>query len=184
MSVVRERSDIPVPEVYAYEANCDNVIGIPFILMEFLPGNTIIDSFSGYDVHKGKLPTTFIPEFHAILADIQVQMSGIRFPRIGGIAKAPDGTYCVGPLPGIGGPFDLPAQFLGAWADHIKFPLSEKTIRERTPPDLVDEILESIRSFPSRLKQLAKEYSFRTDHSTKKARRFVSSWRSARIMSS
>ncbi|EFY88626.1 hypothetical protein MAC_05244 [Metarhizium acridum CQMa 102] len=97
-------------------------------------------------------------------------MSAIRFPRIGGIAKAPDGTYCVGPLPGIGGPFDLPAQFLGAWADHIKFPLFEKTIRERTPPDLVDEILESIRSFPSRLKQLAKEYSFRTDHSTKKAK--------------
>ncbi|EFY84768.1 hypothetical protein J3459_016577 [Metarhizium acridum] len=162
MSVVRERSEIPVPEVYAYEANYDNVFGAPFMLMEFLPGDTIMDSFGGYEVHKGKIPENFTPDFHATLADIQVQMSAIRFPQIGGIVKASNGTYCVGPLPGVGGPFDSPAQFLEAWADHLKFPYSEKTIRERTPPQLVDEILESIRSFPSRLKELAKEYSFRT----------------------
>lgn len=89
-------------------------------------------------------------------------MSSIRFPKIGGIVKASNGTYSVGPLPGIGGPFDSAAQFLEAWADHLKFPYSEETIRERTPPQFVDEILESIRSFPSRLKELAKEFSFQT----------------------
>ncbi|KAF5139258.1 hypothetical protein E5D57_003051 [Metarhizium anisopliae] len=152
MSVVRERSEIPVPEVYAYEANYDNVFGAPFMLMEFLPGDTIMDSFGGYQVHRGKIPQNFTPDFHATLADIQ----------IGGIVKASNGTYCVGPLPGIGGPFDSPAQFLEAWADNLKFPYSEKTIRERTPPQLVDEILESIRSFSSKLKELAREYGFRT----------------------
>ncbi|TWU70760.1 hypothetical protein ED733_001793 [Metarhizium rileyi] len=160
MSVVRERSKILVPHVYAYEANCDNVIGIPFILMEFLPGNTIMDSFGGYEVHRGKMPETFTPKFHATLADIQAQMSAIRFAKIGGIVKAADGTYCVGPLPGIGGPFDSPAQFLEAWADKLKFPYSEKTIRERTPSQHVDKILKSIKYFPSQLKELAKNYTF------------------------
>lgn len=72
MSVVRERSEIPVPEVYAYAANYDNVFGAPFMLMEFLPGDTIMDSFGGYQVHKGKIPENFTPDFHATLADIQV----------------------------------------------------------------------------------------------------------------
>lgn len=72
MSVVREQSEIPVPEVYAYEANCDNVVGVPFMLMEFLPGNTIMDSFGGYEAHKGRIPDTVKPEFHATLADTQV----------------------------------------------------------------------------------------------------------------
>jgi hypothetical protein len=39
-------------------------------------------------------------------------MAAIRFPKIGAITKAPDGTYTVGPIPGIGGPFDTAAQFV------------------------------------------------------------------------
>jgi len=89
-------------------------------------------------------------------------MSAIRFRKIGGIVKASDGTYCVGPLPGIGGPFDSAAQFFEAWADHLKFPYSEETVRERTPPHLVDDVLESIRTFPSRIKEFANQYNFRT----------------------
>jgi len=56
MGVVRERSQIPVPEVYAYEANCDNAVGVPFILLEFMPRDTAMDSFGGYSTHKGVTP--------------------------------------------------------------------------------------------------------------------------------
>jgi len=72
MSVVRERSQIPVPEVYAYEVNCKNIVGVPFMLMEFIPGDTVMDSFGGYEVHRGKMPEWFTPSFHAVLADVQV----------------------------------------------------------------------------------------------------------------
>lgn len=87
-------------------------------------------------------------------------MSAIRFPRIGAITKCPDGAYSVGPLPGIGGPFDSAAQFFDALARKIKFPLREESIRERTPPDLVDEVLRSITALPARLRELAQKYHF------------------------
>ncbi len=72
MAVVREKSKIPVPEIYSYEANCDNSVAVPFILMEFIPGDTATDSFGGYKVHNGETPLQFKRKFHAAMADIQV----------------------------------------------------------------------------------------------------------------
>jgi hypothetical protein len=91
-------------------------------------------------------------------------MSAIRFPKIGGIVKCHDGTYSVGPLPGIGGPFDSAAQFFEACADRAKFQFGEKSIRERTPPDMIDGVLRSIKAFPSRLKELAQSFRFCEGH--------------------
>ena len=88
-------------------------------------------------------------------------MSAIRFPKIGSIVKCDDGTYTVGPLPGIGGPFHSAAQFLAALADKARFPYSEKVIRERTPSEVVDEVLRSIKAFPSRVRELAQGFPFR-----------------------
>jgi hypothetical protein len=78
-------------------------------------------------------------------------MASVRFPKIGSIVKLPDGTYSVGSIPGIGGPFDSAADFFKAWAIRMKFPYNENTIRERTPSKFVDEILKSIRDFPLQL---------------------------------
>src|SRR5690349_7823747 len=88
-------------------------------------------------------------------------MASIRFPKIGSIIKRSDGTYSVGPLPRIGGPFDSAAEFFEAWANQAKYPYHEGMIRERTPPDVVDEILRSIQNFPSRLKDFSKQFRFR-----------------------
>ena len=52
MAVVRERSNIPVPEVYAYKVNCDHPVAVPFIIMDFLPRDKAIDPFGGYEVHR------------------------------------------------------------------------------------------------------------------------------------
>lgn len=79
MAVVRERSAIPVPEVFAYEANCVNPVAVPFIIMEFIPGNTAMDSFGGYNEHKGKTPLQFKANFHIAIADIQVRIRHTRF---------------------------------------------------------------------------------------------------------
>uniref|UniRef100_A0A0B7K1Q4 Aminoglycoside phosphotransferase domain-containing protein n=1 Tax=Bionectria ochroleuca TaxID=29856 RepID=A0A0B7K1Q4_BIOOC len=128
MTTVRKRSTIPVPEVYAYEPTHDNVVGVPFILMEFIPGNTAMDSFGGTR-YIGETPPQFKLKFHAAMADIQVQMSAIRFPKIGAMTKAPDGTYTA------------------------TFPYRDELIRERTPLQVVDEVL--------KFKGLAKHFHFR-----------------------
>jgi aminoglycoside phosphotransferase (APT) family kinase protein len=56
MAMVRERSNISVPEVFTYEADCNNAVGVPFMIMEFIPGDTAMDSFGGHRIHKGKTP--------------------------------------------------------------------------------------------------------------------------------
>jgi aminoglycoside phosphotransferase (APT) family kinase protein len=80
MAVVRERSNISVPEVFAYEADCNNAVGVPFMIMEFIPGDTAMDSFGGHRIHKGKTPPQFKAKFHAEMADIQVSSQRI-FPE-------------------------------------------------------------------------------------------------------
>lgn len=87
-------------------------------------------------------------------------MSAIRFPKIGSIVKCHDGTYSVGPLPGIGGPFDSAAHFFEAWVAKTRFPCSDEVIRARTPPELVDEVMRSIREFLSRFKEFAQLFHF------------------------
>ncbi|KAH9897416.1 protein kinase-like protein [Xylariomycetidae sp. FL2044] len=161
MTVLRAQTKIPVPEVYAYEANCDNVAAVPFVLMEFIPGDTAMDSFGGWREHRGVVPTQYQAKLDAAMADIQVQMSSIRFSQIGSITKLPDGTYSVGPLPGLGGPFDSAAEFFVAWASSVKYPLREERVRERTPAQYIEQILQSINSFPTKLKDLASVYKFR-----------------------
>lgn len=89
-------------------------------------------------------------------------MAAVRFPKIGSIIKLSDGTYSVGAIPGIGGPFDAAEDFFHAWAKWAKFPYNEDTIRQRTPPEHVDEIWKSIKEFPSRLANFAQHHSLRT----------------------
>jgi hypothetical protein len=88
-------------------------------------------------------------------------MASIRFPQIGSIIKRSDGTYAVGPIPGIGGPFDTPADYFEAWAGQVKYPYNETTVRERTPSTVVVEILKSIQTFPSRIQEFSKQFRFR-----------------------
>lgn len=83
---------------------------------------------------------------------------------IGSIVKQPDGTYAVGAIPGIGGPFETAADFFCAWAKSAKFPYSEAFIRKRTQSQNVDleALITSIRDFPTRLSHFAKQHRFRS----------------------
>lgn len=71
LSIVRERTDIPVPEVFGYEASGET-IGRAFMLMEFVPGNTGMDSFGGWHAHHGEIPAQFKGVFSRDIARIQV----------------------------------------------------------------------------------------------------------------
>ncbi|SPQ26006.1 06ecb864-72aa-450f-b88f-6fcf323cebfd [Thermothielavioides terrestris] len=161
LAAVRAKSKIPVPRVFAHDASGEVGVGVVFMLIEFVPGDTAMDSFGGWDARKGETPARFKDKFHAALADIQVEMASIRFDKIGAIVYH-DGEFAVGPIPNLGGPFDTAAEFFEAWAGAAKFPYKEATIRPRTPVHLVDEILSAIWSFPSGVRELSRRYPFRS----------------------
>lgn len=56
MALIRDRSKMPVPQVFGYEIDDSNSIGVAFILMEFLPGNVAIDADGGWKTHHGVIP--------------------------------------------------------------------------------------------------------------------------------
>jgi hypothetical protein len=85
-------------------------------------------------------------------------MSNITFPRIGTPVRLADGTINMEPIPGIGGPFDTASEFIRAWAATAEFPLSDERVRECCDlhdDELSDEVLASIRTFPTKLSEMA-----------------------------
>lgn len=85
-------------------------------------------------------------------------MAAVRLPKIGTVIRLADGSYDLGPIPNIGGPFDTAAEFFLAWASHAKYPLPEATVRQRCG-EYADKILSSIEVFPRQVKSLAKSLS-------------------------
>lgn len=87
MTTVRKRSTIPVPEVYAYEPTHDNVVGVPFILMEFIPGNTAMDSFGGTRYIGGKLPRSSSSNSMPRWPIFRCRCRQFAFPRLGPLPR-------------------------------------------------------------------------------------------------
>ncbi|KAK4106695.1 hypothetical protein N658DRAFT_503104 [Parathielavia hyrcaniae] len=136
-------------------------VGAAFMLMEFVPGDTAMDSSGGYATHKGEIPAQFRDKFNAALAEIQLEMASIRFHKIGAIVIRDGGEFDVGPIPGLRGPFNTAAEYFEAWAKTAKFYYKEATVRKRTPADLVDEVLAAIWSFPCKVGELGGRFQFR-----------------------
>ena len=72
IQVIRERSKIIVPEVFGYDASYDNPVGVPFMLLEYIPAITAMDSFGGWKEHRGRIPQRFRTDYYTSMADIQV----------------------------------------------------------------------------------------------------------------
>ena len=105
--LVRERSDIPVPDIYGHQATTD-LLDAPFMLLEYLQGNAAID------LNNRLIPSEHKTSFYTVLAKYQTEISSITFPKISSIVRLPDGTYDVGPLPKLGGPFETATEYLQA----------------------------------------------------------------------
>jgi len=72
IEVIRERSTVPVPEIFAYEPTDSNTVGVAFMIMEFILADTAMDAFGGWPVHQGKIPPQFKEQFHVAMAGVQV----------------------------------------------------------------------------------------------------------------
>lgn len=155
MKLVRELSSVPVPEIYGYKATAD-LIGAPFILMESLQGNAAVD-MSGCN-HL--IPSQHKASFYSSLARFQAEISSITFPKIGSINQGPNGTYDVGPLPKLGGPFATATEYLKAWAKHAPFYGGTDGLKESCGP-YGDEILQGVLAFPQKISELAGKIALR-----------------------
>ncbi|KAL2043134.1 hypothetical protein N7G274_004194 [Stereocaulon virgatum] len=145
--LVRERTNVPVPAVYGYNVHPDNAVGASFMLMECLPGNTAMNI-------DPDIPPRHRVSFFADMARFQTAISSIQFPKIGSIIRLQDGTYDIGPIPKLGGPFNTATECLTALADNVKFGCPIEGMRAICG-DSSDEIAAHIRDFTVRLKSLA-----------------------------
>ncbi|TQN64165.1 hypothetical protein CSHISOI_11224 [Colletotrichum shisoi] len=130
MSLVRQKTSIPIPEVHAIEARRDCDVKAPFMLMDCLPGNV------GMDLGM-KIPPLYkqnflrrLAQIHASLPICVVQLATVQLPKIGTIlSRNEDGTYRQGPIRGLGGPFNTATEFYEAWAAKTTFGMAEEEIR-------------------------------------------------------
>ncbi|KAH8745910.1 hypothetical protein F5883DRAFT_438544 [Diaporthe sp. PMI_573] len=148
ISLLRQRTNLPIPEIYAYEGRSDCSVKTPFMLMDCLEGNVEMDL--GMEIPPG-----YKQAFLSGLAKIHVQLSTVRLPQIGTIVSLnADGTCQQGPIPGLGGPFNTATEFFQAWAAKAKFGMTEEKLREASGP-YATEIIPSVFSFPESISRLA-----------------------------
>jgi hypothetical protein len=100
------------------------------------------------------------PQLIDLISFGQAEMSSVRFPMIGCITETSNG-YSVGPIPGIGGPFETSADFFAQWATSAVFPFSKDTVKRLTPPEHFEEVWDSLTGFPSQVAKFAESYNFR-----------------------
>ncbi|KAI1110159.1 kinase-like domain-containing protein [Nemania sp. NC0429] len=161
MRLLHERTNIGVPRIFDYEPTANNPTGLAFIMMEFLPGNVAMDLFGGWASHHGEIPSEHRRCFYSSVSKMQVELTSVRFPKIGIVRRDADGGYDVGPLPDIGGPFDSAASFVTAWAQHARFPSGSLDVLAQMEEaeggaqhDVAREVRDSVRDFPARLKAM------------------------------
>ncbi|KAJ5713875.1 uncharacterized protein N7483_011056 [Penicillium malachiteum] len=99
MQFIKEHSDLPVPRLFAYEADENNPVGVAFMLIELLPGIVAMDPNGGYEVHRGMIPKEYRPNFYSFVAKYHVHLTSLRLPKIGTIIRNHEGGYESGPIP-------------------------------------------------------------------------------------
>lgn len=162
MQLIQERcprNKLPVPRVFAFKADTDNDVGVPFVLMEFILANTAMDSNGGYDVHRGVIPKELRPKFYRSMAQCHTHLARLRFPKIGTIVRCEKtGAFDVGPLPHLGGPFETASAYFAAWAAHVQFSMDRDEIFRSMPaslgPELARQVADAVESFPTQVSDL------------------------------
>ncbi|KAI9814958.1 MAG: hypothetical protein M1832_005597 [Thelocarpon impressellum] len=86
MKYLAERTTIPVPRVLAYGFGGDYPTGVPFVAMEYIEGDSLLDRLSGLD-DEGR---TYL---YAQLADMFVQLREQEFPPIGALTLDDEGAW-------------------------------------------------------------------------------------------
>ncbi len=107
---VRQNTDIPVRDIFAFECTYTNAVEASYMLMDCIMGTCVVDVQSDYHVpvqykvHRGSISSCNV--LYA-LANFPSQIMG--FPKLG--------RFEIGPLPdGLGGPYQTTTEYYRAWA--------------------------------------------------------------------
>jgi isoamyl acetate esterase len=81
IQLVKERTTIPIPEVFAYEIKAKNEFGFRYMLMEAIPGQPLTRGLARL------VPEEFMEKVSRQIGEIYFQLSTIRFDKIGRLTK-------------------------------------------------------------------------------------------------
>ncbi|KAF4451762.1 hypothetical protein F53441_5296 [Fusarium austroafricanum] len=122
MRLIRSKTTIPVPEIYALDTTDNNEIGAPYLCMSFIHGKTVSEVWLG---HLGALPQEELRlRILKSLSRTMAQFSCLTFDKMGSIMEDGSGSTIIGPLydwhenedgslqVAASGPFDSTSAFL------------------------------------------------------------------------
>lgn len=94
---VKDRTSIPVSQVFTYDVSPSNKVGYPYMLMEHLPGRMLGDTL------VSAVPPEYLPKVAKQFAEVLYQLQSLTFDRRGRLWRGEDGD---GPLEVIPLDFD------------------------------------------------------------------------------
>jgi len=80
----RNHTNIPIPHVHMYSVSHDNMIGFPYIIMDYVHGSTAFDQSMALG-DPMCVPEEYQAHFFAQVARIMVELASIRFGCVGSV---------------------------------------------------------------------------------------------------
>ncbi|WEW61693.1 hypothetical protein PRK78_007185 [Emydomyces testavorans] len=87
MKYVAEKTTIPIPHVYGYSITTDNILGLPFLLIDYIEGNTL------YSTNIRALERTQRNHLYAQIGDVYIQLYRQQFDRVGALTLDEHGNW-------------------------------------------------------------------------------------------
>lgn len=122
---LKKHTKLPIPEIYYHDLSPYNDVGAPFSLMEKLPGRHLYSMWDDLSIdHKKKALSS--------VASIIVQLSSLRFDKIGSLTEDGFGPIINPCLEPAQGPFNSTVEYLRAFVspDVPKDPKLANVFRE------------------------------------------------------
>jgi hypothetical protein len=92
LSLIRERTSIPVPKIHSWGLGADNPLGLgPFILMDFIEGTCLTDCLGNPEaatpvrLMREDISDSDVEFLFRQMANIQLQLFQLNFDRIGSL---------------------------------------------------------------------------------------------------
>ncbi|EEP75339.1 predicted protein [Uncinocarpus reesii 1704] len=84
---ITEKTTIPIRRLYGYSIDGDKTLGLPFILMEFIEGNTL------YSMNLREMDRDKRKHLYAQMGDVYIQLYRQQFDRIGALTLDENGGW-------------------------------------------------------------------------------------------
>ncbi|EER37404.1 conserved hypothetical protein [Histoplasma capsulatum H143] len=79
MKYIAEKTTIPIPRLVEYSINRDNILGLPFMAVEYITGKTL------YETDVPRLPEELKSHLFGQLADVYIQLYRQQFDHVGAL---------------------------------------------------------------------------------------------------